>query len=392
MLMESGAGADAGAGDGNNGNPDNQNGTGTTTNVQTNGADNSEPKGQQAQDDNGSGNPNGQQTNANQTAFDVSKEFEGFNDLAQVKEFVNRARQIGVDNPEKFNEIQQKLSQIEQIQKEVEQYKNFNPYKNEIFYKLDKLAEDENEKPFLKLYNEYHFGDPSDLKIVEMGELMKNYNVYKDNPQALERRLRNKYPALFDESIDKEDDEYQDALLNVKLDAEETRRFIDKKFAQIKIPEKASVEDNEQQQKEFAESWKPEIVNIKESLKTFPVTIQDDADPTKEIKVMDLPISEGEAGELLKTAANFIVSNKLNPTKENVELAKQAALGAYLVKNFSKIQTALAKQIEQETGVKWRSKLTNPQRVNPKEDVINNSGQGSNVNDILQDITGGYMV
>jgi hypothetical protein len=324
------------------------------------------------------------QPNKPADAFDFSKAFEGFTDIEEVKTLAKRGRDYSSEVENELVTLRQSKQEIETTRKEVEELKARNPFKNEKLYKLDKLGETDPDN--VHIYQKYLFGDLSDMDVIKLDMIKEFPDLFKENPSALERKLAKKYPALFDDDFAKDSNEYADDQIEMKIDAKKVRQKFDGIIGEVKIPApKAQSEEAEKANKAFVDSWTPEVPKIREALTKLSLkTLDKDNNP---VDFMSIDIPKEDVEEINKTALHHIINNRIKPSAEAVELAKEIGLGVYLIKNQAKIFTTFADTITKETGVAWRTKVANSKKHGDQGPGAGAGGdQGSETDNIFSQI------
>jgi len=292
--------------------------------------------------------------------FNVSENFEGFENLDSVKTAVERSKLYTAEVEEELVSLRKGRTAVEDLEKQVKELKGRQPFKNPKFYQLDKLEESDPEKA--KIYQKFMFGDNSDEDVVRFRMMLDHPKRFQENPGFLQRQLNQKYADYLGDEFTAEDTEYMDAKTQLGIDADAARKMFNDEIGKVEIPAIKSEEDVRAENEKFVKGWNEPFAEVKVSLAKIQVPVLDEKDPTKSVGYMDFDIPEAELKEVHNMAANHIFSQRLEPTKENMEQAKKVALGIYLVDNFAKINTAFANQLAKETGAKWRKTINNPQK------------------------------
>jgi len=294
--------------------------------------------------------------------IDFKEYFPGYNSVEDVKKVVESVKTFET-------ELKKKEQLISGLQQEVNQLKSQNPFKNEKLYRLDRLSEKEPDKTII--YQRYLFGDNSDEEVIKLKMMIDHPKIFNENPGYLQRKINEKFSALYSEDYTEGDVEYQDALTSMKIEAEEARKWFDSKIKEVEVPKPKSEEEIKKENEEFVKSWQDSFKEVKEKIKKITIPVLDEKDQSKTQVFMEYEIPDEDLKKVNQIAAEHILSNRLEPTEENIEQARQVALGIYLVNNFAKINTVLLNQIQKETGAKWRKKVNNPQK--PGADVKSNN-------------------
>lgn len=167
--------------------------------------------------------------------------------------------------------------QLEEFKKKAEELENSKPDYDSLF------ANDE-----LKSINEWLRNNPNE----DLDTFFKyrNLNVDKDinnknealdiirlelkesnselSPKEVDRLIKKRYKALFDDSFDSEDEEYQDALLDLKLDAKNAKNQLAEKKSKYQV-QTVDPQQIEQQRKAQEEALKQFHNQVEESVRTY---------------------------------------------------------------------------------------------------------------------------
>lgn len=320
--------------------------------------------------------------------FDFAKNFEGYgNDVDSVKQLADRGKLYTEEVESELNTLRQGKQQMEALQNEVTSLKNRNPFNDSKFYQLDKLSTESPEKA--KIFQRYMFGENSNEDVVRLKMMLDHPDIYDENPGYLQRQLKDKFSALYDEEVDKSDVEYLDAQTALKLEAAKAKDFFESEIKKVEIPQIKTEEQNEKETESFFKSWQQPFAEVKEGITKLQIPVLDDKDDTKTIGFVDYDIPEADLKAINNFAANHIFNSRLEPTKENVEEAKKVALGIYLINNQARINTFFANKVTKEMNGDWRKRINNPKKpgadvhVEPKPaDVNDESAENAIVNEI----------
>lgn len=167
--------------------------------------------------------------------------------------------------------------QLEEFKKKAEELENSKPDYDSLF------ANDE-----LKSINEWLRNNPNE----DLDTFFKyrNLNVDKDinnknealdiirlelkesnselSSKEVDRLIKKRYKALFDDSFDSEDEEYQDALLDLKLDAKNAKNQLAEKKSKYQV-QTVDPQQIEQQRKAQEEALKQFHNQVEESVRTY---------------------------------------------------------------------------------------------------------------------------
>ncbi len=328
----------------------------------------------------------------NENGLDVAKYFgDEFDSIDKVKEYVERGKQYTPEIQSELDRLKQEAAKVKEYEEKVKELSSKQPFKNEKFYKLDKLEESDPEKA--PIYQKYMFGEKTDQEVVKLRMMLDHPERFKENPGYLQRMLEKKYPALFGGEFDQEDIEYKDALTDLGLEADEARKKFEDEISKIELPAIKTPEDVEKEQKEFVQKWQEPFAKVKESATKISIPVLDEKDDKKVVSYMDYEIPKEDLKEVYNTAANHIMNQHAEPTEKSIKEATDVALGLYLIKNFAKINTVFANNISKETGVKWRKRIHNSQKpgsdVNVNDTTTKTTEEGSPeavLNDIMKEM------
>jgi hypothetical protein len=87
-------------------------------------------------------------------------------------------------------------------------------------------------------------------------------------PAKINRLLKRKYPALFDDSIEPEDEEYKEALEDLEIDAIRSKRKLKEHKQSITLP-KVDLEQQEQQKAQAEEAQKRFVMEAKKVVNNY---------------------------------------------------------------------------------------------------------------------------
>ena len=306
--------------------------------------------------------------------FDFAKNFEGYgDDVDSVKQLADRGKLFTTEVESELTTLRQGKQQMEALQKEVTDLKGRNPFNDSKFYQLDKLSSESPEKA--KIFQRYMFGENSPEDVVRLKMMLDHPDIYEENPGYLQRQLREKFSALYDDEVEKGDVEYLDAQTALKLEAAKAKEFFEGEIGKVEIPQIKTKEDNDKDAEAFFKSWQEPFAEVKKGITKLQIPVLDDKDDTKTIGFVDYDIPEADVKAITNFAANHIFQSRLKPGKEGMQEAIKVALGIYLVNNQAKINTFFANSVTKEMNGDWRKRVNNPKKSG--SDVNVQTGKGS---------------
>jgi len=231
---------------------------------------------------------------------------------------------------------------------------------------LDKLAELEPDNA--DLYQRLVFGNIGDLDLVKMNLLKEHSDIFKENPQDLQRAVENKFPALFDESITHDSKEYQDQALNLKLEASTIKKKYLESLNKIELPDPAAEATKSAARiKELTESWKPKFEEIKKAAMKIPVIINSE-DGKKSSTFFEIDIPEADKQSLAEYAENYVIQNQI-PLSESVsEAVQQKVQMLWILNHLPEYNAKIAEESAKAVNGEWRKLVNNdraPKGPNP---------------------------
>lgn len=265
------------------------------------------------------------------------------------------------DTPEvvknKISEFEKKISELEGKQR--------NPYKDATYYKLEKIAEEAPDE--VETYKELVFGKPDAKRLFKLNFLRDNPE-YKDNPEAVQRKLERTYPDLFDPDIEREDQAYKDALMDLELDSSKIKRDWLKRMDGIEVPdpEKESNEAKESQQK-FVDGWKAPFQSTLKDFNQITISVPNEKDTTQVDEIFTVDIPADQKQKYFEQAAMYVLNAKLPVGEESVTKVKNFVTKQYLADNFSEIASGIQKQEAEKAEKLWKAKINNPSDITPAD-------------------------
>jgi len=279
-----------------------------------------------------------------------------YTDPTKIKPILERAAKL----PEIETELETLRTTKTQYEQELQALKTKPTYKNPLFFKLDKIAEESpNELP---LYQSFAFGSLSDEDLVK-ADMKQRYPELAKDEDSLKLMLSDTYGVYFDEENDPESREYQAAAMRLKMKATDLRAGIQSRLDKIEVPDAAKLTLARQEEtKQLVEKWKEPFGKIAKSFSKLSLTVPDDKDPKKEVMLMELDIPESERGVYLQMASQHIASSRLSPDNGGAEQLSQLMRQMYIVNNFSSIVAKVAEKASTATNGKWRDFIHNTGR------------------------------
>lgn len=159
--------------------------------------------------------------------------------------------------------------ELAKYESRIKELESANPYANEFIAELNKKAAagvDVTSENFWKMQqldiDSMSVQDvDSALNLVKM-ELRNDPQFAALSDQQFERYIKNKYKTLFDSAYDESDDEYQDTLLSLTVDANKAKGKLAELKQQYTLPKKnlAEIEAQEKARSEMQESYRRSVI------------------------------------------------------------------------------------------------------------------------------------
>lgn len=285
--------------------------------------------------------------------------FADFDSVDTVKKLASRGTKYTEEVENELVQLRAQKTQLETEQKALKELRNKSPYKDERYYKLEKLAE---ESPDLvPVYQKLLFGNPDPLDIIKQDLILKHPEIFRDDPQSLERRLHREYPAIFDEDADRDSDEYKNAYTDMLMDSKIIKGELMKKINAIQVPDPAAINaEAEAKQIEFIKSWEPFAVKLRSEFGKIAIGIQDEKGTLHDVKINDIIIPEKDVKNYLTRAGQYILQNELPANEKSLAEVKSFAEALWIAENRTQYNTHLAKEISADSMKELRKKIHNP--------------------------------
>ena len=296
----------------------------------------------------------------------------GYDNIDSLKAELARVNDLKQENDtlsQSFNSLKEKSASVS--------YPKLNP----DFYRLQKISETKTEGEY-DFYKNLVLGNNNPIDLLK-ADLMKKYpDVFSNEELALSKVAR-KYPALFGE-YGEDDKEYQDALIDLKLEANEVKKTYLSEFEKIEVPnfDSASKEAEESQTK-LIESWKPVFKDLSSKINTLTVGIKN-GDKAENLSAMEIP--QSELKPLVEQAANFVLSNKMEVTDKTKDDVIKYANALYIVNNLEKYNTHIYNKAKEASDNVWKSKVHNPNKIDANTAGEVNTDDNSIANQVLRDL------
>lgn len=326
--------------------------------------------------------------NAEAADLDVSKYFEGYSTIDDVKSNLERAKQFTPELEEELNTLRQGSNEAQTLQEQVKQLKERQPFNNEKFYKLDKLYADDPEKAVILM--RYSFGDNSAESVLELEMMLEHPQIFEKNPDSLHRQLVKKYQDFYSGDFTPEDVEYQDAKLAMEIDADRAKKLFDAEIAKVEVLKAKTDEEKQAETEVFFKSWTPVFPKVKGSLGKIDIPVIDEKDNSKTKVLMSYDIPEEDLKQVYKIAANHIAATRIQPNEESIKQAVDVAKGVYIVENFSKIMTQVANNLSKEIGSEALGKVNNPAKAGADVNKAPKGTKKDATKEILEEVTAAY--
>lgn len=180
------------------------------------------------------------------------------------------------------------------------------PFANEQIKKLNELAAagiDTNSPDFWKW--QYEDLDKYDTSTKEGGLSLRRLELEIENPQLkpnqIERLLKRAYPALFDENIDAEDTEYQEAIEDLSIDATRSVTKLKKHQESVTLP-KVDLKKKEEEEKAAKAAREHFIKDVRTNVQNYkedPIRLSD-----------ELEIKYSPSEDAVKFVESSIINNQ----------------------------------------------------------------------------------
>ena len=199
--------------------------------------------------------------------------------------------------PQENEEVQSLKQKLQEYESKLEEFnnkpstdsvfvddevRNYNEWKKqnpnetlETFFKYNSLSLDKDVSAK---------GDALELVRLELEE--KKPHLKKDQ---IDRLIKKNYGALFDDSIEPEDQEYKDALIDLQIGAEEAKNYLAEKKSkyEYKPTDPKDIQEQERLQKEALQQFHKEVETKVHSYQSEPIKVGEtevNFQPTKEQK------------------------------------------------------------------------------------------------------------
>jgi len=265
------------------------------------------------------------------------------------------------DSPEvvksKLAEYEKKISELEGKQR--------NPYKDETYYKLEKVAEETPDEA--DTYKELVFGKPDAKRLFKLN-FLREHPEYKDQPEVVQRKLERTYPDLFDPDIPREDQAYKDAQMDLELDASKIKRDLLKRLDGIEIPdpEKESADVQAAQQK-FVDDWKAPFQTALKDFNKISISVPNEKDTTQTDLVYEVEVPADQKQKYFEQAAMYVINANLPVGEESITKVNEFVKKQYLADNYVQIAQGIQKQEQEKAEKLWKAKINNPSTIDPAE-------------------------
>lgn len=304
----------------------------------------------------------------------LSKYFgDQYSDPEKVKKLISRGEAFSDDVERELNELRsQKQS-----------FQNQPPvsFKNVNYYKLDRLEEIDPDN--VGVYRKILFGTPDPMELVRLKTVAENPDVFKEDPEALDLYLEDKYPALFGDHKDPDSPEYKRDMTKLKVDANSAKKQFQAKIDSVTLPDgKAQQEQEQALRAKTAEKWVTPWNKVRESFTKIPVTVTDKNGKPGGV-MMNIELKPEETKPFLQKAAQFVIQGKLEPTPENVENVKSFLMSLWIRENLAYYNTKIADHIAQSRDGNWRRTVHNPSTNTQKPAT---SSEKEPVNELMQQL------
>lgn len=257
-----------------------------------------------------------------------------------------------------------------------EEQKPINLYEDDTLFKLAKTKTDNPDK--YETYSKLLFGGLSALDTLKLQFVASNPD-YKDKPEQVERYLKNQYKDFYSDDFTDKDNEYQDAKIQMEVNARIAKESLLKEFNTIEVPENigeaAPVKSEEdikaetsKQTAKIVAQWQPAIQEFKKDFTSINIQIGE-----KEFVKID--IEEKEQLKYLSNTADFILKSNLDYSDEKKTEVKTILENMAFIARKEDIIKAIVSRITGMKDEEYANLYHNPSSsqqkdVNPKNGVI----------------------
>lgn len=273
----------------------------------------------------------------------------------EVKSLLERAKKFSDNDLTELQVLRQEATRLKELQAENEKLRNTNPYKNQDYYRLQKL--EETDPSMVPVYKRLVFGEPDEKELLRI-DFAAKHPEFANDKAVIERYIQRKYAALYDPDIDKEDQAYKDAEFDLKLEATTIKKELRAKFDSISVPDPTQEDKAKKaEQEQFIGKWNGMITDSFKDLGKFSVEVLSEGGKGKE-SLFDVEIPSD--ARFAEQAMRYAVTNRLEPTKDNLDNIKGLMKKLWVVEHIDDYNTKIAEHVAKAKDGMWRKKINNP--------------------------------
>lgn len=264
--------------------------------------------------------------------------------------------------PEDLQQVETLRKEYDQVKQKLSEVENAFTVKDETLYRLSVLKEKNPDK--YAIAAKLVFGNDEPVDVLKTKFLSEN-PTYKDNMDAVERKVKAAYPDLFGDDIDTQSQEYQDALIELRADAQKAKKSLLSDMESVELPKRLSDEEKtkletekqglETQRKEqLVGTWIPKFKQLDADIKTVSITSKDK--DGKDVVLFEADIPEKDRQDIIVEIGSQILSNEVEYNEQFFSGLRKAVEDTYIRKNIDKIIS----KAQEDAVTAYRATLTNP--------------------------------
>lgn len=278
-------------------------------------------------------------------------------------------RRLETFKPEDLQQIELLRKENEQAKLKLSEVENAFTVKDETLYRLSVLKEKNPDK--YAIAAKLVFGNDEPVDVLKAKFVSEN-PAYKDSMDAVDRRVKAAYPDLFGEDADKDSQEYKDALIELRADAEKAKKSLLSDLESVELPKRLSDEDKakletekqgqEQQRKDkLTGTWIPKFKQLDADIKKIAITSKDK--DGKDVTLFEADIPGKDRQDIIVEIGSHILSNEVEYNDEFFSGLRKAVEDTYIRKNIDKIIS----KAQEDAVTAYRATLTNPSAIRQEQ-------------------------
>ena len=288
------------------------------------------------------------------------QEFEGVKTPDELKSLVERGRSYSPELETELQDLRKKKTDFETLAEREERIKNFNPYKNPNYYRLEKIAEARPEE--VGFYQQIVMGNVSEIDLIKAELLKKHPGIFKEDPDALQTAVENEFPALFDQSYESDSKEYKDARLKLRMKASDVRKQYLDELNAIEVPDVNAQTKKEAETREgLQKSWTPKMEAMKKELDKLPVVVTGEKGKD-DLHYFDIDIPEEDRKQMVDFALKYVMQNQIPLNDESIQSVKEHMQKLWIIQNIKAYTTAVAEEAAKAINGEWRKSIHHPRK------------------------------